>query len=549
MIKQKPTDTTRGKQFDVVLVEPSGEFWKPGVTRGQSVSDGYALALIRGELQSRGINTDYLIQRPIGTNQDFYNGTQRVLPTAPSLDELADRIAESGARIVGLGAKTCYADNAIELAKKVKQRNPQAIIVAGGYHPSGYPEMLQDSEGAIDLIALGAAEKVFANLCQDILTGKNPTEDRPLKFIPAIDNPDRIKTLSRGAIAYRCGERLVQAERIERDFYNNVDEIPIPQRKIEYQEGCVSGVLSRTIPPKQTAATMQTIRGCQGNCSYCSTGNVYGVGGKRLATGCNQRSVENVVTELKQLSSTGVNFVFFTDPTFNESGEHMTQIAERIIAEKKAGTINPEMDFYALLTPFNEEQMQKRGLNYSQYATLKQAGFSRLGLGVESTQEEALKKFARRNTLSDLENHLASIHDNGMFVRGFLMYGHESETPETLSHYAEVMKDLSVDEWRIAPLTPAVGTPIGNKFVAEHPTMDFKKSDSVYPIALPEAVVKHYGSHENAAQALMQWQKDVLKEVYQSPEWNGRMNETRGKFPELKEGIDFFREYLRGVFK
>jgi radical SAM superfamily enzyme YgiQ (UPF0313 family) len=464
------------------------------------------------------------------------------------LEDLADRIADSGAKIVGIGSKTCYEDNAIELAQAIKKKSPKTIVVAGGYHPTGWPEILRDSNGAFDLVVLGAGEKVFGNLCEDILNGKNPTENRPLEFVPELDNPSRIKTLGKGAIAYQCGTRLAQANRTERDLYESVDEIPIPKRKVEYQEGCVSGVLSRTIPPKQTAATMQTTRGCQGNCSYCSTGNIYGVGGKKLAK-CSSRSIDNVIEELRGLSEMGVNFVFFTDPTFNQDGKHMTQIAEKIIEEKNAGRLNLEMDFYAMLTPFGEEQMNMRGLDYSQYTILKKAGFSRLALGVESTQELALKHFNRKNTLSDLEKHLESIHQNGMFVRGFLMYGHEDETPESLEQYPQIMKNLSVDEWRIAPLTPVPGTQMGNDFIAKNPDVDFRKFDSVYPVCLPKAVRDSYESPEVAAQSLMKWQKDVLKEVYRSPEWNARMNETYNNFPELKEGIDFFREYLDETFK
>lgn len=547
MTKQKPTDSTIGKKFDVVLVEPSGDFWKPGVTRGQSVSDGYALALMTGELEKRGISADYLIQRPIGTNEDFYQGTQRTLPPAPTIKDLAQRVVDAEAKIVGIASKTCYAHNAIELAREIKKRSPKTMIVAGGYHPSGWPEILSDSKGAFDLVVLGAGEKVFGNLCEDMLNGRDPTENRPLEFVPELDNPNRIQTLNKGAISYMCGERIVQANRTDRDFYETVDDIPIPKRKLEQQEGCVSGVLSRTIPPKQTTATTQTTRGCQGNCSYCSTGNIYGVGGKRLAN-CNSRSPENVIKELRGLSQMGVNFVFFTDPTFNQDGQHMTQIAKRIIEEKKAGTLNPDMDFYALLTPFNEEQMKARGLDYSQYSALKQAGFSRLGLGVESTQELALEHLNRRNTLSDLEKHLEKIHQNGMFVRGFLMYGHEDETPESLAQYPEVMKNLSVDEWRIAPLTPAVGTQMGNDFLVNNLQVDFKNFDSVYPVSLPKAILDQYGSHEEAAQDLMKWQRNVLKQVYQSPEWNARINETHQNFPELREGIDFFRSYLDETF-
>ena len=257
-------------------------------------------------LNSKCITSDYVIQRPIGTNQDFYHGTQRVLPEAPTLEELANRVIDSRAKIVGISAKTCYAHHAGDLARKIKERDSRIKVVLGGYHPSGYPEMLNDYHRAIDFVVLGAGEKVFGNLCEDILQGKNPVQGRPTRAIPKIADPERRKTLAKGAIAYSCREGLVQAERTERDFFKSVDEIPIPKRKREYREGCCSqeycpeqSPLTRSQQQYNQQEDAREIAAITKQAIYME------LEGKRLATGCNKRSIENVVTELQDLSSMG----------------------------------------------------------------------------------------------------------------------------------------------------------------------------------------------------------------------------------------------------
>src|SRR3989344_2836555 len=108
------------KQTEVILVQPSGEEWQPGSTRGHSTSDAYELALLNQALEDAGISSDYIVQRPKGTNREFYQGTKRITPSAPSLETLANGILEKQPRVIGLEVMSCYETNARELAKKIK---------------------------------------------------------------------------------------------------------------------------------------------------------------------------------------------------------------------------------------------------------------------------------------------------------------------------------------------------------------------------------------------------------------------------------------------
>ncbi|MDO8740199.1 MAG: cobalamin-dependent protein [Candidatus Woesearchaeota archaeon] len=538
------------KQTEVILAQPSGEEWQPGSTRGHSTSDAYELALLNQALEDAGIRSDYIVQRPIGTNKEFYQGTKRITPAAPSLEILASDILKRQPKVVGLEVMSCYEANARELARMIKERNPNIKIVVGGYHPSGYPEILNDANGAVDFAVLGAGEKALTFLVQSILTGKNPLEGRSLRVLPKLGDPRRRTAINQSAYAVINNGRIQLVERLEADLIASFGDLNIPKRKMEYQDGSVSGVLARITPDKQIMATMQTRRGCDAGCIYCASSNVYGTNGEKLFSGSNVRSSSNVVRELAYLSGLGVNFIFFTDPTFNEDGRYMGALAEGIIEAKKKGRVSQEMALYAMFRPFSKEQMAKRGLSLSQYSTLKKAGFTRIAFGVENPSDEVLKSFGRNNTLSDSEEHLSMIHDTGMFTRGFMMYGHEGETMESLSKYSEIMKNLHVDEWRLAPMTPFVGTSTGDAYLARQTSIDFSKHDANCPVIIPDAIracYDHEGSYaEDEARAfLMNWKKSTLKSIYCSDEWKKRMNEKHRRFPELREGIEFYYRYLQ----
>lgn len=535
---------TRNNEVEVVLVQPSGMYWQPGVSRGHSTSDGYELALLAKALKDNGITSDYLIQRPRGTNKSFYSGVRRITPGALNLDDLAVEITDQNPKIAGIESMSCYSNQAIQLAKKIKDKNLGIEVVVGGYHPSGYPEILLDAKGAIDYAVLGAGERTFVSLAKSILDkDKDLFLGRQLSDLPSLREKTRREAINKSAYA-SLEEGVVKLHsRLERDRMG-LHEIGIPRRKLEYQEGSVSGVLSKITPNKQTMATLQTRRGCDAGCIYCASSNVYGVNGRKLVRGSNTRSVGNVITELKYLSDLGINFVFFTDPTFNSDGEHMNNLAERIIREKKKGNVSDEMVFYAMFRPFGDSEMKKRGLSMEQYPLLKKADFTRIAFGVESPDNQVLKGFRRKNSIADLEAHLAVIHEVGIFTRGFMMYGHKNETKDSLSTYSRVMKNLSVDEWRLSPMTPFVGTISGDAFLAEQGEIDFSKHDANTPVVIPGEIRKEFSNDNKTRSFLTRWKSDTLKEIYSSSEWNRRIQGNFDRFPELREGINFYMAYL-----
>jgi anaerobic magnesium-protoporphyrin IX monomethyl ester cyclase len=526
-------------KFDLVLVQPSLDSWKQGSLNGvgQNMSDAYELALLSEICNQDGIKTKYMIAKP-SLNM--------------SLDILSSQILSYEPTIVGFEAMNCYSNQAIKLASLIKKSSPNTIIISGGYHPSGYPEMLFDSEGSIDYILMGACDKTLPLFVREIMAGKRKDmilSDRERSFLPKgrfiglfSDNENSLldKLVEKAMLGYLDGDSISLVPRKDQDLVEDINKIPIPTRDPDVYNGVVFGRLNSIPISKQKVASLQTTRGCGSSCSYCQSSNVYGVLGNKLFRDSNKRirNPENVVKELKYLSELGVNFVFLTDLTFNHSGDYLRSLSESVVEAKNLGIINPDMNFYCMFKPFNEDMQRKLGLDYDIYKCVRNMGVTKIGFGVEFIDSNKLKNNSRNYINDDIIKHLEAANNAGILTRGLMMFGDKDETLESLELYSSFMISLPFDEWRLAPLAPFPGTISGNQNLREmHSKLnlpaDFDNFNANYPIILPE-------DERLTAEVLIDYRKKILSNVYRNKIWESRILLKREKFPSLKEGIDDF---------
>lgn len=130
------------------------------------------------------------------------------------------------------------------LAKRVKEKYPDCIILFGGHHIS--PDFsLMENEEYIDIMAFGEGEETFASL---LLALKNGA---PLSEVPNI--------------AYR------ENGRISFTFTKKAEGINYPS---PYLNGIFDSILENH-PNIDFHAVIETNRGCPYNCAYCDWGNLH----------------------------------------------------------------------------------------------------------------------------------------------------------------------------------------------------------------------------------------------------------------------------------
>jgi len=112
-----------------------------------------------------------------------------------SEESILRQIDQFGPDLVGISAiATCLHKSVVDLARAIRGRFPDLLIIAGGQHATAMPEeLLVDGRGAIDCLVIGEGEHTTRAILE-ALPGR-----RPFRGLPGV--------------AYLDGEQLVQNKR------------------------------------------------------------------------------------------------------------------------------------------------------------------------------------------------------------------------------------------------------------------------------------------------------------------------------------------------
>jgi len=163
------------------------------------------------------------------------------------------------------------------LAKKIKQKYPDCLILFGG-HQITPDASLMENEPYIDFMCFGEGEEAFVSLLLALKNGY---------FLDVVPN-----------IAYRNGENIILTERKK-------------CRRTDYPSPYLTGVFDSVLknyPDIDFHTVIETNRGCPYNCAYCDWGNLK----------CSVRFFpeEKVKKELKWLSDHNIRGFGCADANF-----------------------------------------------------------------------------------------------------------------------------------------------------------------------------------------------------------------------------------------
>lgn len=263
----------------------------------------------------------------------------------PETALIADHIRRGDYGLIGIATmigKTAHANRIAYEARRVSD----AFIILGGYSATYEYESIMTECPGIDAILRGEGEEVLRELIERLERG---------------DDWHDLKS-----IVYREGERVVANPMLT--LHMNLDDFPFPWRSPYLDRIGLASILSA--------------RGCYAKCSFCNIQEFYnlsGYGGIRV------RSARNVVDEIEQINArNGVRkFLFIDDDMlgadFYAKGRN-AQIAEEIIKRgldvefEVAGRANDVIKFEDTI------------------ARLKEAGLTRVYIGIESGSDTQLKR-------------------------------------------------------------------------------------------------------------------------------------------------------------
>ena len=214
----------------------------------------------------------------------------------------------------------------------------------------------------------------------------------------------------------------------------NLDEVPFPDYSI--------------LKTECKAANVMTTRGCPYRCTFCTT--------SRMFAPYRQRSVDNVMKELRMYKNMGFQYMNFEDDNFTADKERAKEICRRMIGEN---LIFKETFFFGRTDLARDEELLD---------LLKKAHLTRVLIGIESLNQQALDAIDKHQNIEDIRNAAKACADHGIRMIASIVLGIDQDGPEDIRRSVQFAKDINAYQLQPAVLTPFPGTPVYEQMQKEN---------------------------------------------------------------------------------
>ena len=288
-----------------------------------------------------------------------------------------ERLDRSPAELIGFSINQSNNRLSVEVARRLRKRDPGRILIFGGQSVSLIGERSHIPDRLIDLFVVGEGEVTLLHILELLRDGK------PIHNIPG--------TVSAPMALKHARRPLMDMEQLAWPTYDKFD-------------------LDR-YPNNAEPFPLSLGRGCICRCSFCGD---YPLWGKyRSHRGC------QVVDAIRHhVYSNGIMEFEFNDLAVNSNPEALNEICEGIIEEG----IIVQWSSYAYiedLTPY-------------QAAKLRASGCVMLRFGMESASDSVLERMHKPHRAAQAAEMFANLTEAGINCNVGLMVGFPNETKEEL---------------------------------------------------------------------------------------------------------------------
>ncbi|MBO6727346.1 MAG: B12-binding domain-containing radical SAM protein [Rhizobiaceae bacterium] len=285
---------------------------------------------------------------------------------------------------IGLGVLfTRHLEPTIELAKRLRELDRNALIMIGGQGTSFVWKEVLDACRAIDVAVRFEGDETAVEVLDAY------SERRPLSEV--------------AGIYYRHGNEILSTG--DRSPPVNLDILPFPARDPE----------SRVLGAGHFMVL--TSRGCSARCTFCGSGNF----GNRYhnETRWRSRSPENIVEEIEQLVDIhGCTAVSFVDDDFFGACPEGIERGWRFAAELARKNLDIRWSIECRVDEIDRSLLR----------ALRDVGLRHLLIGIDAGNARDLKLYGKRATTAQIESAVQILREEGLsFETGFIMYHPLSE--------------------------------------------------------------------------------------------------------------------------
>ncbi len=335
------------------------------------ISLGYILAVLK-EQGREGVILDDVRDRPLSLNE-LEKWIRRVVP-----------------KVIGFTAYQSTMPRIRFLARYIKSRHPEILVVLGGPQIIAMPSEGLEDLADTDLVIRSEAEIVMPALADALENGK------PLNDV--------------FGITFRQNNHII-----------DTDPGPDPPEELDtYPSPYLTDLLN--LEGKNTAIMLSS-RGCSHVCWFCIT--------PRICKGkVRYHSVERTVAEMEHLSKQGIERFWFADPNFTEDPDRTRRLLE---AKLRRGIGAP---FWC--------QTRSDMIDLPLIKDLREAGADTLAFGLESGSPGVLEKSNKATDLDRVREQIAYAQSLGMETELFSIFGLPGETVDDARATLEFVRSLNI---------------------------------------------------------------------------------------------------------
>ena len=299
-----------------------------------------------------------------------------------TIEEIVKRTNETLPDVVGINMATTNYRVSLEILNKVE--SPHKII--GGPHATLRGERFGDDF----LVVKGEAEDVFL---------------------------DVIANSKKGVI--------------DAGITNDLDKLPFIDRSLFCNDPYTVN--------KRVEAAMTTARGCPFSCTFCS---VPTINGRKMRA----RSIDNVISEIHELRSQGVNSIHFMDDLFNYSRKRVEHFCDALIEQD----LDMEWRDLSRIELLDDALLEK----------MRSSGCYKLAFGIESGVPRILKYIGKCSDLDYIRSVFQKCNELGIETKAFFTIGHPSETEDEIKRTIDFSTELNATEAYFMVVRAFPGTPL-----------------------------------------------------------------------------------------
>jgi len=349
------------------------------------------------------------------------------------LKKLLEYVLKFDPDIIGITSMTINFLNAQKIAALMKANLRSVPVIIGGPHLTAAPIETLSGYPDFDYGVYGEGEITFLEIAEKI------KKKEPINNL-------------KGLVWRNDKNKVIVSE--PREYIENLDILPFPAWDLleSFPTSYPHSILeSKRLP----AASIMTSRGCPFQCTFCDN-SIFGTKVRHFSADYTLRMIKHLIDNY------GIRDLMILDDNFLLSKKKLFKICDTIINNKL------DLTWYCMghAKTMTEDRLKK----------IKQAGCWFIELGIESGNDEMLKKIKKSTTKKEITDAISHAKKAGLKTKGNFIFGFPGDTLETIKESTRFALEIDLDFFQQNFLTVWPGCEIFSQIRNDGDVYDYYNS-------------------------------------------------------------------------